>query len=77
MQCAMSVSVLLLLTACVSRSVHVSPCGTWPVITLRETLGYADVTCVMSVFKSPLFILIYPFHRLISFRFVVTLCVYR
>ena len=45
MQCAMSVSLLLLITACVSR-------GTWAVITLR---GYVDITCVMSVVsKSPL-----------------------
>ena len=54
MQCAMSVSLLLLLTACVFRCVHVSPRGIWAVITLRETLGYIDTTCVMSVSKSPL-----------------------
>ena len=51
MQCALSVSFLLLLTACVSRSVHVSPRGTWAVITLCETLGYVDITCVMYVSK--------------------------
>ena len=62
MQCAMSVSLLLLLTACVSRSVHVSPRGPWAVITLRETLGYVDITRVMSVSKSPLpFIVCYDF----------------
>ena len=32
----------------------VSPRGTWAVITLRETLGCVDITCVMSVSKSPL-----------------------
>ena len=62
MQCAMSVSFLLLLTACVSRSVHVSPRGIWAVITLRVTLCYIDITCVMSVSKSPLlFIVTYDF----------------
>ena len=35
MQCAMSDSILLLFTACVPRSVHVSPRGIWAVITLR------------------------------------------
>ena len=60
MQCAMSVS--LLLTACVSRSVDISPHGTWAVITLRESLGYVDITCVESVSKSPLpFIISYDF----------------
>ena len=54
MQYAISVSLLLRLTACISRSVHVSPRGTWAVITLRETLGYVDITCVMSVSRSPL-----------------------
>ena len=54
MQCAMSVSLLLLLTACVSRSVHISPRGTWAVITRHENLGYVDITCVMSVSKSSL-----------------------
>ena len=62
MQCAMSVSLLLLLTACVSRSVHISPRGTWAVITLSENLGYVDITCVMSVSKSPL-----PFIRSYNF----------
>ena len=63
MQCAMSVSLLLLLTACVSRSVYISPRGTWTVITLCESLGYVDITCVMSVSKSPLpFILSYVFR---------------
>ena len=47
-------SLLLLLTACTSRSVHVSPRGVWTVTTLRETLCYVDTTCVMSVSKSPL-----------------------
>ena len=64
MQCAMSVSVslLLLLTACISRSVHVSPRGIWAVITLRETLGYVDITCVMYVSNSHLpFIVSYDF----------------
>ena len=62
MQCAMFVSPLLLLTACVSRSVHISPCDIWVVITLRETLCYVDITCVMSVSKSPLpFIISYDF----------------
>ena len=62
MQCAMSVYLLLLLTACVSRSVHVSPRGIWAVITLRETLCYVDTACVMSVSKSPLpFIVSYDF----------------
>ena len=65
MQCAMSVSLLLLLTACVSSSVYVSPRGIWAVITLRETLGYVDITCVMSVSKSPLpFIVSYDFFWL-------------
>ena len=54
MQCTMSVSLLLLLSACVSRSVHISQRGTWAVITLRESLGYVDITCVKSVSKSPL-----------------------
>ena len=54
MQRAMYVSLLLLLTACVSRSVHVSPRCVWAVKTLRETLCYVDITCVMSVSKSPL-----------------------
>ena len=54
MQCAMSVSLLLLLTACVSHSVHVLSRGIWAVITLRETLCYVDITYVMSVSKSPL-----------------------
>ena len=49
MQCAMSVSLLLLLTARISRSVHVSPRDTLAVITLCEILGYVDITCVMSV----------------------------
>ena len=58
----MSVSLLLLLTACVSRSVYVSPRGLWAVITLLETLRYVDITCVMSVSKSPLpFIISYDF----------------
>ena len=78
MQCAMSVSPLLLLTAYVSRSVHVSPRGIWAVITLRETLCYVDITCVMSVSKSPLpFIVSYDFfgaedskHHLYYMRFV-------
>ena len=62
MQCAMYVSLLLLLTACVSRSVYISPCGTWAIITLRESLGYVDITCVMSVSKSHLpFIVYYVF----------------
>ena len=40
MQCAMSVSLLLFLTARVScsYSVQVLPCGPWSVITLRENL---------------------------------------
>ena len=50
----MSVALLLLLTVCVSRSVHVSSRGIWAVITLCETLCYVDITCVMSVSKSPL-----------------------
>ena len=54
MQCAMSMSLRLLLTARVFRSVHISPRGTWAVITLRESLGYVNITCVMSVSKSPL-----------------------
>ena len=49
MQCAMSVSLLLLLTVCVSRSIHVSSLGTWAVITLRETIGYVDITCVIFI----------------------------
>ena len=54
------VSLMLLLNACVSRSV--SPFGTWAVVTLRETLGYVDITCVISVSKSPLpFIVYYVF----------------
>ena len=55
MQCAMSVSLLLLLTACVSRSIHVSLRGTWGVITLPETLGYVDIIFDSSdnVSKSP------------------------
>ena len=62
MQCVMSVSLLLLLTACVSRSVHVSPHGIWAVITLRKPLGYVDITCVMSVSKSLMpFIVSYDF----------------
>ena len=56
------VSLMLFLTACVSRSVHVSPFGTWAVVTLRETLGYVDITCVISVSNSPLpFIVYYVF----------------
>ena len=54
----MSVSLLLLLTACVSRFVHVSPHGIWAVITLCETLGYVGIICVMGggrrCYKSPL-----------------------
>ena len=62
MQCDMSVSLLLLLTACVSCSVHFSPRGTWAVITLCESLGYVDITCVMYVSMSPLpFIVSYDF----------------
>ena len=63
MQYDMSVSLLLLITAaCVSRSVHISPCGTWAVITLRESIGYVYIDCVMSVSKTPLpFILSYDF----------------
>ena len=58
-------SLLLLLTTCLSRSVHVSPRGTWAIITLRETLGYVDITCVMSVSKSPQpFIVSYDFLEL-------------
>ena len=52
----MAVSLLLLFT------VHVSPRDTWANIILRETLGYIDITCVMSVSKSPLpFIVSYDF----------------
>ena len=51
MKCAMSVSSS---AACVSCSVHVSPHGIWAVINIRQTLGYVDITCVMSVSKSPL-----------------------
>ena len=62
---AMSVSLLLLLTACVCCSVHFSPRGIWDVITLRVTLCYVDITCVMSVSKYPLpFIISYDFWRL-------------
>ena len=62
MLCAMFVSLLLLLIACISCSVNVSPRAIWAVITLRETLGYVDITCVMSVSKSPLpFIVSYDF----------------
>ena len=62
MHCAMFVSLLLLLIACVSRSVHISPRGTWAVKIHRESLGYVDITCVMSVSKSPLpFIVCYVF----------------
>ena len=65
MQCAMYVFLMLLLTACVSRSGHFSQCGIWAGITLRETLGYVDITCVMSVSKSPLpFIVPYYFFWL-------------
>ena len=46
MQSAMSVSVLLLLTACVSRFVHVSPRGIWAVITLGLKIGNSIlITC--------------------------------
>ena len=49
-------------SACVSRSVHISPHGTWAVITFRKTLGYVDITCVMFVSKSHLpFIVSYDF----------------
>ena len=60
MQCVMSVSLLLLLTACVSRFVHISPRGTWAVITLRESLDYVHIACVSLFSKSPLpFVLSY------------------
>ena len=86
MQCAMSVSLLLLLTAsCVSRSVHVSPRGIWAVITLCETLCYVDITCVMSVSKSPLlFIVSYDFlgaedrkQHLAHTSLLITVCAIR
>ena len=50
----MFVSLWLFITACASRSVHISPRGTWAVINLCESLGYVDITCVMSVSKSPI-----------------------
>ena len=62
MQCAMSVSLLLLLTTCVSPFAHISPRGTWAVITLQESLGYVDINCVMSDSKSSLpFVISYDF----------------
>ena len=71
----MSVSLLLLRTACVSRSVHVSPRGTWAVITLRKTLGYVDITCVMSVSKSPQpFIVSYDFVGLKIGKSILITC---
>ena len=40
-------------------------CSIWVVITPHETLGYVDITCVMSVSKSPLpFLVSYDFFCL-------------
>ena len=74
MQCAMSVFLLLLLTACVSRSVHISQCGIWAFITLRETLGYVDITCVMFVSKSPLPFIVSFFWLKIGNSILITCC---
>ena len=52
MQCAMSVSLRLLLTACVSHSVHISLRGTWAVITLCESFGYVGIGYVKSFLLS-------------------------
>ena len=69
----MLVALLLLLTAFVSCSVHVSSRGTWAVITLRESLGYVDITYVMSVSKSPLpFIIYYVFEATIENNILIT-----